>query len=300
MAGTALRSRPVALTRRALLAGLSVVAGGIWSGEARAAPAATWPLWVIRSGRGTVYLTGETPGGHANWSDARIEGLVAECAAVWTEAGAESPQPIGPLMARYGLDAKTPLTSRLTDDDKARLARAAELAQLPVSRLEPFRPWLAAYQLEQAYKRAAGLTGLSANEVLAAEAKKAAIPIRSEFPTQGDTIAEYGSLSSDQDLQFLRYTIDNILGSREAEHEDAEWARGDVALATTSANRFRRRYPDLARVFFLERNRRWVPRIEAMLREAKPSLVIVGNYHLLGSEGVLALLKADGLQPRRV
>jgi uncharacterized protein YbaP (TraB family) len=300
MSGTGLGSRPAALTKRGLLLGLSITAGAIWSGAVCAAPGAVWPLWVIKSGRGTVYLTGETPGGRANWSDARIEGLAPECGTLWTEAGTESREPIGPLMARYGLDAKTPLSSRLTDDDKVRLAKASALAHLPVERLQPFRPWLAAYQLERAYNRAAGLTGLSANEVLAADAKKAAVPIRSEFPSQGDTIAEYGSLSPEQDLQYLRYTLDNILAADQAERENTDWARGDVARATTAASQFRQRYPDLARIFFLERNRRWVPRIEAMLQEAKPSLVVVGNYHLLGPDGVLALLKADGLRPRRL
>jgi uncharacterized protein len=280
---------------------LSVVVGGIGAGAARAAAAASWPLWVIRSGDGTVYLTGETPGGHTDWSDRRIEGLLPACGALWTEAGTEAREPIGPLLARFGVDGKTPLSSRFGDEDKARLAKAAALAQFPVARLESFRPWLAAYQLEQAYDRTAGLTGRSANEVLVAEAKKAGVPVRSEFPTQGDTIAEYGALSPDQDLQFLRLTLDNILAPPEqVARENSDWARGDVARAAAAADQFRRRYPELARALLIERNRRWVPRIQAMLQEAKPSLVVVGDYHLLGPEGLLALLKTAGLNPRRL
>jgi uncharacterized protein YbaP (TraB family) len=203
-------------------------------------------------------------------------------------------------MARYGFDAKTPLTSRLTDDDKARLSKAAGLAHVPVDRLERLRPWLAAYQLEQAYNRAAGLTGLSAGEVLAAEAKKAAIPIHSEFPAQSDILGEFGSASPDQDLQYLRSTLDNILApADQVERENADWAHGDEARATTAARQFSQRYPDLTRMF-VARNRRWVPRITAMLQADRPSLVVVGNYHLLGPEGILVLLKTDGLRPKRM
>lgn len=288
-------------TRRLTLAGLCAIAAVAAAVPPSAQPDDAWPLWVIKVGGGTVYLTGETPAGFANWRDGRIEGLAYTCGALWTEAGAAARAPIGPLLVQYGSDASTPLLKRLGEADKARLVQAAALAHLPLDQLGSSRPWLAAYQLEQAYKRAMGLTGLSANEVLAADAQTAGVPIFSEFPAQDDTIAEYGALSPEQDLQFLRYTLDNILAQpEEATRENADWARGDLERATASAIRFNRRYPELARSFFVERNRRWLPRIRAMLRQPKPSLVVVGNYHLLGPGGMLALLQAQALPAERI
>ena len=194
------------------LLGLAALTGGLATGRALAASSG-WPLWVVKSGTGVVYLTGETPGGHTDWNDARIEGLVPSCDALWTEAGTISRDPVGPLIVRYGYDPKTPLATLLGEDDKARLKAAAALAVLPVEQLGSARPWLAAYELEHSYARATGHTGLSANQVLAADANKAGVPVHSEFPAQDDTIAAYGALSPLADLQFLRFTLDDILAA---------------------------------------------------------------------------------------
>jgi uncharacterized protein YbaP (TraB family) len=127
------------------------------------------------------------------------------------------------------------------------------------------------------------------------------VPILSEFPAQDDTIAGYGSMSPDADLQFLRYTLDYVLApAGQTERENADWGRGDVGPATAAVNQVARRYPDLTRALFIERNRRWVPRITAMLGQARPSLVVMGNYHLLGPDGVLMQLRQNGLVARRM
>jgi len=43
------------------------------------------------------------------------------------------------------------------------------------------------------------------------------------------------------------------------------------------------------------RNRKWVPKIEALLNEDRNYLVIVGTAHLVGQGSVLDLLKKDGI-----
>jgi uncharacterized protein YbaP (TraB family) len=40
-----------------------------------------------------------------------------------------------------------------------------------------------------------------------------------------------------------------------------------------------------------DRNERWVPQIEDLLKQDKPTLVIVGAAHLVGKQGVVELLK---------
>jgi uncharacterized protein YbaP (TraB family) len=42
------------------------------------------------------------------------------------------------------------------------------------------------------------------------------------------------------------------------------------------------------------RNRKWVPKIEALLNEDKNYLVIVGTGHLVGQGSVIELLSKDG------
>jgi len=174
------------------------------------------------------------------------------------------------------------------------------LAGIAPETLEQLRPWLAAYELEHAYQKRNGQTGLSANQVLAAEAMKAGVPVRSEFPTQEDTIAGYGALSPIADLQFLRFTLDEILaGPAKLRRENADWARGAIGLATERVQTAGRKFPELYDELFVQRNRRWTPRIADMLQQHKPSLIVVGNYHLLGPDGVLVLLGRNGLKLER-
>ena len=42
------------------------------------------------------------------------------------------------------------------------------------------------------------------------------------------------------------------------------------------------------------RNRQWLPKIEALLKEDRDYLVVVGALHFVGRDGLLALLKQDG------
>jgi uncharacterized protein YbaP (TraB family) len=268
---------------------------------AQAAQSPAWPLWVIRSGGGTVYLTGEVPPEPSDWSDARIEALLPQCGALWTETGRTNRAPVGPLIVRYGFDAKTPLLSRLDATDKDRLAKAAALAGLSVERLSQFRPWLAAQQLEDAYFRTMGLKGLSANQVLTAAAQKAGIGVFSEFAAQDDFIAWFGALSPEQDLQRLRETLDDILSPREvSERADADWVRGDDRREAAQIERMRRLYPEMYELLLVARNRAWPARIKSMLQSPKPSLMVVGNFHLVGPDSIQAQLRAEGLSAKRM
>jgi uncharacterized protein YbaP (TraB family) len=44
----------------------------------------------------------------------------------------------------------------------------------------------------------------------------------------------------------------------------------------------------------LERNRNWMPQLENCLRRSSPCFVIVGAAHLVGPQGLLAMLQQKG------
>jgi len=51
--------------------------------------------------------------------------------------------------------------------------------------------------------------------------------------------------------------------------------------------------PEIYKVLFVERNRRWVPKIEACLDGAR-CMIVVGAGHLVGADGLISLLRARG------
>jgi uncharacterized protein YbaP (TraB family) len=55
-----------------------------------------------------------------------------------------------------------------------------------------------------------------------------------------------------------------------------------------------REYPQLYSKLILERNQRWLPQIEAMIKQGDNALIVVGAAHLVGKDGVIQLLKQRG------
>jgi uncharacterized protein YbaP (TraB family) len=145
-----------------------------------------------------------------------------------------------------------------------------------------------------------GLSGLAPDTVLSAEAQAAGIPLFSEFAVKGDVLTCFGSMSPTQDLQFLRYILDEVLASPSTQAVTfTDWGSGDFRRATGIVTRIKQLYPELYEMLVLDRNRKWVPRFEKMLSEKRPAMVILGHFHLVGSDGVLAQLTAAGMTVRR-
>jgi uncharacterized protein len=55
-----------------------------------------------------------------------------------------------------------------------------------------------------------------------------------------------------------------------------------------------REYPELYQALVVSRNQDWLPHIERALRQQNPVFMIVGTLHLLGKEGLIAILKEKG------
>jgi hypothetical protein len=50
----------------------------------------------------------------------------------------------------------------------------------------------------------------------------------------------------------------------------------------------------------VERNRNWLPKLEALFSRSGRAFVVVGAAHLVGPDGLIALLKAKGYQVEQV
>lgn len=76
----------------------------------------------------------------------------------------------------------------------------------------------------------------------------------------------------------------------------AAWKRGDAkALQHLSLDSLRD-YPAVYDAIVVQRNRNWVPKIEALLNDDRNYLVIVGALHLLGKDGVVQALEDSGYE----
>ncbi|MBW1770958.1 MAG: TraB/GumN family protein [Deltaproteobacteria bacterium] len=53
-------------------------------------------------------------------------------------------------------------------------------------------------------------------------------------------------------------------------------------------------HPDIYDRFVVERNKKWIPKIEPLINQDGNAMVIVGAGHLVGTKNLLDLLRAKG------
>lgn len=78
------------------------------------------------------------------------------------------------------------------------------------------------------------------------------------------------------------------------------WLTGDEATLAAAANTGMMADPGLREALLVARNRRWDAAIAAMLEAPARPLVAVGSAHLVGPEGLAAMLAARGYRIRRL
>jgi uncharacterized protein YbaP (TraB family) len=112
-------------------------------------------------------------------------------------------------------------------------------------------------------------------------------------------IAEMGQ---GQENELLRQTMDEAkeLPAIMSEMKKA-WRNGDAdAIDRLMITSMREQTPQVYRSLLVERNRAWLPKIEAMLNTREVEFVMVGAAHLVGEDGLIAQLVRLGYRVRQL
>jgi uncharacterized protein YbaP (TraB family) len=147
-----------------------------------------------------------------------------------------------------------------------------------------------------AHESRAGLVGdHSAERVLTAEAERRGIPMHSEFaPPEGPFIA-FSTMPHEAELDYLRWMLDAVEAGADEQRRFAEaWARGDLQASNEETAAMRADYPAFHAHMIAGRNRAWLPRIDEIFAHRARAFIIMGGGHLVGDDGVIALLKNAG------
>lgn len=174
----------------------------------------------------------------------------------------------------------------------------AKTVGLDAATSERFQPWFAAILLEQltliheGYEASAGVD-MQLTQSAAADHK----PIIA-LETAAEQMGYFARLTLDEQVKFLRFTL------RDLDTADSDpaaviraWKRGDVQELERLFRQESADSPELMHQLTSERNRKWLPRIKALLDDDHDDLVIVGAMHLIGEDGLVALLKRQGFNP---
>ena len=78
------------------------------------------------------------------------------------------------------------------------------------------------------------------------------------------------------------------------------WREGDGEQLDRMMREEMAEFPELFERLIVERNRAWIAPLEAQLADPGDELVVVGAAHLVGADGVVAMLRARGHAVQRL
>jgi hypothetical protein len=168
-------------------------------------------------------------------------------------------------------------------------------AGMPSGMFQFMKPWMAAltltsFELEKAgYSAASGIDTYFSNRAKKAGKKRLALET-AEFQ-----FGLFADLTPEQSLEFLEYTLADLETMiPQMDVLSAKWRAGDARYIQKTFMEEFADYPELYEKLGPQRNRAWLPVIEELLAGESDAMVIVGALHLVGTDGIVDLLRKKG------
>jgi uncharacterized protein YbaP (TraB family) len=272
---------------------------------APAAKEAGHPLmWVVHGQEGTLYLLGSfhllPPS--ADWEDSRIDAALNAADHVWFElTGFDDQAQAMQAFSKYGVYPTAELSQHLDAETNTHLSAALTRHGLTLDAVQHFKPWAVAIVLAQKELADGGFeSGQGVDLTLYHKALAARKDVQG-FETMDMQIGMMAHLDNNDGASLLKETLkDDDDGPAKMAEMAHAWLHGDEpALVKDSITEMQAEDADLYKHMLVERNISWEPRIDDMIRGAKAggtSLVVVGAGHLIGPDGIVAHLRAEGFK----
>lgn len=186
-----------------------------------------------------------------------------------------------------------------------RLGDWAERRGHDLGRLQGFEAWYVSLLVSITEMQALGLDpSLGLDRHFGRRASTSGKPAEG-LETGAMQIVLFDGMDAAQQLQALQEALQSPEEvERRVRELHAHWRAGDgEGLHAGTGARIREQYPALYERVNTERNRAWLPRLQVLLDEGGPdedALVVVGALHLLGEDGLVELLRAEGYTVERL
>lgn len=173
-------------------------------------------------------------------------------------------------------------------------AKVAELG-LPIEPLQLFKPWSLALTLQGLEWQKAGFDAdLGIDKHFYDLAKAHNIPVQG-LETLAFQIAAFDEMPMPMQDRLLAETLKEMATTKASVEEMAHaWKAGDAASIERVTLKDLESEPAMYQRLLLDRNRTWMPKIEALFARSAPAFVVVGAAHLIGPDGLLQTLRAHG------
>ena len=261
-------------------------------------------MWVIKDSDSTIYLIGTL---HllkhdAEWNSEKVKKTVGESTELWLEiAELDNQIAMRPLIETHGKDPNNPLSKKLNQEQRKKLAKMAATYGIPIATLEPMQPWLAAVVLagmplaKAGYDPQAGI-----DRALKAQAEAEGDKIHG-FETVRAQVRMFADLPEAAQVAFLVEVLDDLEeGLALLDKLAKAWVDGDnETIARIAVDEMKRDAPVLYKKLIVDRNVAWSEKIVEILKGSGVQQIAVGAAHLAGSDSLQAQLEKRGIKVER-
>jgi len=264
-------------------------------------------LYEIKSATGTVYLFGTLHVGRPEFYplNARTNEAFAASSVLYLEVDLSEAGLAQNAAALSAYAEGESLERVLSPSVMAKVDAALERYQVPREAAIRMKPWMLGQTLLLMEATRRGYDPALASEIhllgLAAVQHK---EVRG-LETLAQQFAIFEAMPETAQQRFLEDIVDEISGPRMARNLDAlvdAWSHGDGAALEAELERERAEATpyerDVLPRLIDDRNRSMAEAIDALVRQRATVFVAVGALHLVGPDGIVALLRAKGLAAR--
>ena len=260
-------------------------------------------VWSMQGEHNTIYLAGSVhalPREHAGFSP-QLERAYRAADVIVMEVDLDDLDPLVAMdyIAAHGtLPPAQTLADVIGAKRYAAVTRLADTLGLPEAAIERLEPWAAAMVLTQLALVKSGFDPqLGIDMQISARAGADGKRIDG-LESVVDQLGVFDSRPLREQARFLADAVDDVPKM----HDDLQrlidaWRAGDLRALEREFRKERAHAPKLYDDLLGARNRKWLPQIEALLREDRDYRVVVGTLHFVGRDGLLELLKRAGHRP---
>jgi hypothetical protein len=257
-------------------------------------------IWKVQSGPRVMYVAGSVHALSADVyplspaftqayeaSDTLLEEIDLETAGLLT---------LGPMLLSRAMYQDGRTFDKAVSKETLDLV-TAHLKGMPMAAelIRPMKPWMVMLMLSAIQMQQAGLDpnlGLDKHFFDRAKADKKTVV---GLETAESQIDRFDKMPEALQEQLLRNTLDEITMQKgELATIISAWRRGDSAALERDVMSGLKKYPAVYQSLIVERNNNWMPQLEKCLARTTPCMVVVGAAHVVGPDGLLALLRRKG------
>ena len=257
-------------------------------------------IWEVSDGSGTKgWLFGtihSLPEGQ-EWRTPEISGAIEQADVLLVEiADLSDRTAMQAVFRRLSVTPGQPdLDERVSTSDRPALDYLLDRAGYDADDFGQIETWAAALTLSQALQSDQGGTGVDQQLLEEWQGR----PVR-ELEGLEPQLAIFDALPQREQADFLVAVAHEAQSAGDGSALVRAWSTGDIGALEQEMGNGLLADPELREALLAGRNRDWIDQIEALYAEGQHPFVAVGAAHLLGPDGLVALIEQRGYTVTRL